>query len=189
MEVQRPISWSPRIGYYTPLMIAAPVFMSIGAGLMTTFMPDTGHAKWIGYQVIYGIGLGVAMQTPSLAAQAVLPKEDISIGVSLIMFSQQLGGAIFVAVGQNVFASQLVSGLEGIPGLEPDVVVNVGATDLTNAIAPQYLDKVLSAYNNALTNTFDVGLVMSCMMIVEALGMEWKSIKKAKREGPGLKTA
>ena len=118
-----------RIGYYTPAMIAAPVFMSIGAGLITTFMPDTGHAKWIGYQFIHGVGLGAAMQAPSLAAQAVLPKEDVSIGVSLIMFSQQLGGAIFIAVGQNVFASQLVSGLEGIPGLWPDLVINIGATD------------------------------------------------------------
>lgn len=177
-----------RIGYYTPSMIAAPVLMSIGAGLITTFMPDTGHGKWIGYQVIYGLGIGAAMQAPSMAAQAVLPKEDVSIGVSLIMFSQQLGGAIFVAVGQNVFASRLVSGLEGIPGLEPNVVVNVGATDLTNAIAPQYLESVLSAYNNALTKTYDAGVVVSCLMIIGALGMEWKSIKKNKQEGPGLET-
>jgi MFS family permease len=173
-----------RIGYYTPSMIAAPVLMSIGAGLVTTFMPDTGHAKWIGYQVIYGLGLGAAMMAPSLAAQAVLPKEDISIGVSLIMFSQPLGGAIFVAVGQNVFANSLVSGLKGIPGLETSMVVDVGATDLTSAIAPQYLGAVLSAYNNALTKTYDVGLAMSCVMIIGALGMEWKSIKKAKKIEP-----
>jgi hypothetical protein len=177
-----------RIGYYTPAMIAAPVFMSIGAGLITMFMPDTGHAKWIGYQVIYGVGLGAAMQAPSLAAQAVLLKEDVSIGVSLIMFSQQLGGAIFNAVGQNVFASQLVSGLEGIPGLGPDLVINIGATDITRAIAPQYLEEVLSAYNYALTKTCDVGLAVSCLMIMSALGMEWKSIKKFNQEGSGPNT-
>ena len=38
-------------------MITAPILMSIGAGLITTFTPGTGHAKWIGYQVIYGLGL------------------------------------------------------------------------------------------------------------------------------------
>jgi hypothetical protein len=63
------------IGNYTPSMIAAPIFMSIVTGLMTTFMPDTGHAKWIAYQVIYGLGLGGALQAPSLAAQAVLSKK------------------------------------------------------------------------------------------------------------------
>jgi MFS family permease len=177
-----------RIGYYTPAMIAAPVFMSIGAGLITTFMPNTSPAKWIGYQVIYGLGLGAAMQAPNLAAQAVLPKEDVSTGISLIMFSQLLGGAIFVAVGQNVFASQLVSGLESIPNLGPDLVINIGATDLTRAIAPQYLAEVLSAYNYALTKTYDVSLAVSCLMIVGALGMEWKSIKKSKQEGSGPNT-
>jgi Fungal trichothecene efflux pump (TRI12) len=171
------------IGYYTPAMITAPIFMSIGAGLITTFMPDTGHENLIGYQVLYGLGLGGAIQAPSLAAQAVLSKEDISIGMSHIMFSQQLGNAIFVSVGQNVFTTRLVSGLEGIPGLAPSTVVNLGATDLTSAIAPQFLEDVLSAYNYALTKTFDVNLAMSCVMIIGALGMEWKSIKKAKKGG------
>jgi hypothetical protein len=64
------------------------------------------------------------------------------------------------------------------------VVVNVGATDLTNVIAPQYLEDVLSAYNNALTKTYHVALAMSCLVIIGAFGMEWKSIKKGKQEGP-----
>ena len=128
------------------------------------------------------------MQAPSLTAQAVLPKEDISIGVSLMMFSQQLGGAIFILIGQNVFASRLISDFEGVPGLEPDMVVNVGATDLTKTIPPQYLEDVLSVYNNALTKTYDVGLAVSCLMIIGALGMEWKSIKKSKQQEQGPKT-
>lgn len=33
--------------------------MPIGAGLITTFTPTTNHARWIGYQVIYGFGLGL----------------------------------------------------------------------------------------------------------------------------------
>jgi len=37
-----------RLGYYVPFMIANSVIMSIGAGLITTLVPSTGHAKWIG---------------------------------------------------------------------------------------------------------------------------------------------
>lgn len=36
------------VGYYTPFIYASVVLMSIGAGLLTTFKPNTGHAKWIG---------------------------------------------------------------------------------------------------------------------------------------------
>jgi MFS family permease len=92
------------IAYYVPSMIMAAVLMSIGAGLMTVFLPDTSQAMWIGYQAIYSFGFGSAMQASSLAAQAALPKEDTSIGMSLVFFTQQLSGAIFVAIGQNVFA-------------------------------------------------------------------------------------
>jgi hypothetical protein len=87
-----------------------------------------------------------------------------------------------------VFVTQLVSGLEGIPGLESESVVSLGATDITTAIAPQYLDRVVAIYNKALTRTFDVGLALSCIMIVGAVGMEWKSIKKDKGQESGSKT-
>jgi hypothetical protein len=102
-------------------MVTAAVFMSIGAGLITTFLPNTGHAMWIGYQVIYGFGLGSAMQAPSLAAQAVLPKEDISTGVSLVFFTQQLGGAIFVDNNLN-FTIQAFPGIPTIFNTTNNVV-------------------------------------------------------------------
>jgi MFS family permease len=42
------------LGYYTPFLLFSSVFMSIGAGLLSTLEPDSGHSKWIGYQVIFG---------------------------------------------------------------------------------------------------------------------------------------
>jgi hypothetical protein len=74
--------------------------------------------------------------------------------------------------------------LSGIPGFEPGTIINAGATDLKNAVAPQFLDRALSVYNYALTKTYDVGVAISCIMIIWALGMEWKSIKKNKQQGP-----
>lgn len=35
-----------------PFMIASSIVSSIGAGLLMTFRPSTGHAHWIGYQAI-----------------------------------------------------------------------------------------------------------------------------------------
>ena len=119
-----------RVGYYVLAMIISPIIGSVGAGMIATLNQDSGHAMWIGYQVLFGFGLGLAMQVTSLAAQAVLPREDVSIGTAVMFFSQQLGGAIFVSVGQNVFINSLVSGLANAPGLSAMAVVNTGATDL-----------------------------------------------------------
>ena len=163
-------------------MIANGVFMSIGAGLITTWTPDTLHPKWIGYQVIFGCGIGLGMQQASLAAQAVLSRKDAPIGIALVMFCQQLGGAVFVSVGQSVFTNQLVKGLRNVAGISPAVVVNTGATDIRHVVDPSNLRAVLVAYNGALTRTFTVALAMACFSIIGALSIEWKNIKPSKKQ-------
>ena len=170
-------------GYYTPFMIASAILMSVGSGLLTTFQQNTGHAKWIGYQTLYGFGVGLGMQQAAMGAQTVLPKGDVPTGVSLMFFAQSLGGALFVSVGQNVFTNRLVTGLAHVSGLDPSVVVRTGATDLRKVVAPKDLGMVLLAYNDALTHAFDAALAVSCLSILGALAMEWKSVK-GRRQGP-----
>lgn len=55
-----------KTGYYVPQMLVCSVILSIGAGLLTTLKLDTNSAHWIGYQVIFGFGLGFGMQQPSV---------------------------------------------------------------------------------------------------------------------------
>ena len=64
-------------GYYTPWVILSSVLMATGAGLLSTFKVGSGHAMWIGYQVIYGFGVGAGMQQGVIAAQTVCTLEDI----------------------------------------------------------------------------------------------------------------
>ena len=174
-----------KLGYYVPFMIANSIIMSIGAGLITTFTPSTNHPKWIGYQIIFGLGLGLGMQQANLAAQAVLSRRDASTGVALIMFCQQLGGAVFVSVGQNVFSNELINGLRPISGINPATVVKTGATEIKNVLDVRFLNQVRVAYNGALTKTFTAALVMAVLSIIGALSMEWKNIKKGKQDLPG----
>lgn len=77
-----------KIGYYTPYAIAGSCIMSVGAGLLTTLQVDTGEGKWIGYQIIYGFGMGLCFQAPNLAAQTVLPMKDVPMGLALLFFGQ-----------------------------------------------------------------------------------------------------
>lgn len=180
------------IGHYVPFMILSSIFMSIGAGLLTTLATDTGHSKWIGYQFIFGAGVGFGMQQTLIAVQAALPTADIPIGTAIIMFSQTLGGALFVSVGQNVYTNQLIKNIsaaipEGGAQLQ-GLVLSTGATELQAAITrafPQYLDAVLSAYNDALTETFYVSVAMSALSFVFALCVKWISVKGKKIEMGG----
>jgi hypothetical protein len=51
------------------------------------------------------------------------------VGTALTVFSQTLGGAIFVSVAENIFTNRLVAYLTlYVPDLDPDIVLAVGAT-------------------------------------------------------------
>ena len=173
-----------KTGYYVSQVIACTIIMSIGAGLLTTLKVDTGHSLWIAYQFIYGFGLGLGMQQAGMAAQTCLAKKDVMTGVALMFFMQGLGGAVFVSVGQTVFSQSLVKKLSAVTNVSPALILHTGATDIRNIVPPQYLDKVLLAYNGALSDTFKVSLACVCLTVVTGLTMEWKSVKKAKQGGP-----
>ena len=169
-----------KIGYYCPSLIASSVVMPIGIGLFTTFAPETGHAKWIGYQVLFGVGLGLGMQQANMAAQTVLERKDVPTGVALNFLAQQLGGTIFVSIGENVLVNRLISGLSSVPDFDPAVVVNTGATEIKSVVGAQNLEIVKSVYNHAITKVFDVALALACLTIIGSLAMEWKNIKAQK---------
>ena len=165
-----------RIGYYVPAMIVSPLFCSIGAGLLSTLTPNSNTGHWIGYQVIFGVGIGCGFQTSNLAAQTVLPPSDISIGMSLMTLMQQIGGSIFLAVDQNVLSTKLVQQLSNVAGLDANIVLNTGATGLRKVVPDNVLNIVIDAYNYVLTRIFVVAAAVSACAILGALAPEWKSI-------------
>lgn len=163
--------------------------MAIGAGLITTWQVDTGSAEWIGYQVMYGFGMGLCFQTPNLATQTALPKPEVPMGMALMFFGQLLGAAVFVSVGENVLANQLLKRLSGIPGFQRSLVTEGGATELLGAVPAQYRGQVLTAYNEALRKVFQVGLILSCLAVAGVCSMEFKSVLKKPGEGKGAPAA
>ena len=171
------------VGYYTPFLIGCSIVMAVGAELLTTFQVDTRQAIWIGYQAIYGFGIGLGQQQAGLAAQTVLPTKDVPVGVSLKFFGQQLGGAIFVSVGQNVLSTKLVAGLAGLPNLNAQVIISSGATDLRKYVGAEHLTEVLKVYNNALDSVFRVGMILACLSLAGAVLTEWKSVKGKNLKG------
>jgi hypothetical protein len=167
-----------KIGYYTPVLIVGICIWIVGTGLLTTFQVDTDKAKWIGYQVVYGFGAGLCAQAPNMAAQTVLPRDQVSIGASLMLFAQTLFGAIFVSIGQNVLDGHLASGLAGITNITAQQIQNAGATGILDIIPPESRDASLVVYNNAIRAAFQVALIVTCLAIFGGIGMEWRSVKK-----------
>ncbi|KAE8350912.1 major facilitator superfamily domain-containing protein [Aspergillus coremiiformis] len=169
------------IGYYTPFMIATPILISIGGGLLSTLKVDSGDTAWIGYQVLYGIGVGIGMQQPMMVVQTALPLSYVPTATALVMFCQTLGGTLFVSVAQNVFQNQLRRNiLAKAPGVDIVKVVGAGATMLRQAVSKDMLPAVLEAYNDAVTQTFYAALAIGAIALAAALPIQWLSVKGKK---------
>lgn len=167
-----------RIGYYTPFMLIGIVFTAVGAGMLTTLEVNTTTGQWIGYQILYGFGLGCSNQTPNMAAQTVLPRDQVAIGASLMFFGQTLFGAVFTSVGQNVLDNQLTKRLADIPGITAKLIQSTGATDILSFVPPAQHAEALIKYNNSLRVCFQVGVILACLSFIGAVFMEWRTVKK-----------
>jgi hypothetical protein len=87
------------LGYYTPFVILSSILLGIGAGLLSTLTLNTRPGHWIGFQALYGLGYGIGLQQPILAAQTVLSQDDIPVGIALISFLHTLGRSSCVLGG------------------------------------------------------------------------------------------
>ncbi|KAK9357781.1 major facilitator superfamily domain-containing protein [Lipomyces starkeyi] len=168
-----------RIGYYLAVGVLASALVVLGTGLTSTFTPTTRIGIWIGYQIIIGVGRGMGFQIPLIAVQNNSSKAEVSIVNALVVFSQNLGGAIFLSLDQIVFSSGLRHYLPiYAPEVSPEVVIAAGATGIHGAVSAASLPGVLLAYSKSINKVMYLGTGAAGGALIFAFGMGWVNIKK-----------
>lgn len=72
-------------GLAVPLQVIGSAIAVVGAGLLYTLDSHTSAGKWIGYQILAGVGWGLAFQTPMIIAQGSARDEDMSSTTAIIL--------------------------------------------------------------------------------------------------------
>lgn len=72
-------------GLPAPFLVAGAIIGTIGAGLIYTFDISTSASKWIGYQILAGIGNGLGVQVPMIIAQANSAPADLATTTAIMM--------------------------------------------------------------------------------------------------------
>ncbi|KAI0126665.1 MFS transporter [Xylariales sp. AK1849] len=179
------------IGYYSWACIVTTILVSVGSGFMTTFTPDSSAAQWIGYQAIYGLGVGFGLQQPLIAVQAALPDNQVSEGTALVIFVQTLGGAIFLSIGQNIFNNQLLKNVVAaeIP-VDTGSLLSQGATSIDRLVPVEFQPQLRLAYNDSIVQVFYAAVAAASLSILGSVFVPWYSVKgKNKRKGEGYDEA
>ncbi|KAE8370725.1 major facilitator superfamily transporter [Aspergillus caelatus] len=152
-------SGTTTLGYYTPFMLCSSILMPIFAGLITTIGVDTSFVQLILYSGVYGFSSGLGFNAPISAVQTVLPTDDVSLGLSIVLFAQHFGPAISVAIAQVIFTNQLSTNLAGVvPGLNPATSEDSGLSEISE--------------------TWYLAVGLTCATLIGSLMMEWRSVKK-----------
>ena len=168
-------------GHYTTIMVAGSVISTIGAGLIYTLDIGSSSGKWIGYQILAGIGSGISFQIPIIVAQAISDPVDLSSVSAIVLFFQTVAGAIFIQVAQALFTNKLVQSVAAnVKSVNPAKVVVTGATALRTAFTPAQLPGILRAYMDGLKDAYTLAIAISgvaCIVAILALVFDNRNLQ------------
>ena len=169
-----------RWGYYVPYMILGETVVIAGTVLLMHLRTDTPTVQWVVFLIVTGVGMGSAQQLPYTTVQTALSEADIPTGNAVMIFAWLIGGAISVAIGQNLCLDTLRTLLpQYTDEVSPSAAIEAGAYDLqTLAPSPMALAALRTVWNIAVTRTFTFSLAATCLAVPITACMEWKNSRK-----------
>ncbi|KAF8319133.1 ABC transporter [Clavulina sp. PMI_390] len=176
-------------GNYLPWLVFCPPLSAIGSGLLYTIDANTPKAHLIGYQVLYGFGVGGAFQTTFLAIQAEYHHNESMIPktTSIVTFSQLVGGVIGIAIAGTIFSNQLVTELHKYASnLDPSVADKVRQSVTYIFTLPvEEQGPVVQAYSRAVGYVFLMGIPAAIFASLSSLLVRSHDIRKMNLAGGG----
>lgn len=123
----------------------------------------------------------MGLNSATIAVQNVLPKAQVAKGTSAELFARQFGGALGSPIAQSVLSKALAG------QLGPSVALQVfqggsavGALGKLRSIygagTPAFVEAV-EGFNDAVTMTFMVALILSSLTLPFGLLVQWRSVK------------
>jgi EmrB/QacA subfamily drug resistance transporter len=160
-----------RTGRYKIFPVIGSILMVVGLLTMTRIGADTALWETDIYMAIFGLGLGMNMQTIVLAMQNSVDPRDMGVATSAVTFFRQVGGslgtAIFLSIlfsnaGSNITNELAKSGVQLPSGQSFDLNDTSGLATL-----PQQVRRpILVGFSDAMDTVFLVGAIVLIAAVV-----------------------
>lgn len=120
---------------------------------------------------------------PILAAQSSLTGPDIPVSIAILIFSQNIVAAVWLAIASTIFSNSLQRLIpQYAPTVDAAAIINAGATGIRNVVQEgPLLTQVLDAYSKSIDNTFYIATASLGAGIFFVWGMGWKDIRHNKQ--------
>ncbi|KAH6655755.1 major facilitator superfamily domain-containing protein [Truncatella angustata] len=96
-----------RTGVYLPVMYAAQVMLTLGVGLLINIHYNESITKMVVFEIIIGVGVGMNIEPPLLAAQAAATVLDTAAVIATMNFTRSISTAVAIVVGGVIFQNQM----------------------------------------------------------------------------------
>ncbi|KAI1652829.1 major facilitator superfamily domain-containing protein [Daldinia decipiens] len=162
-------------GIHNPFLILGPAIAAVGSGLFMLLDEQSSAGRWIGFQIILGIGVGFCLTIPLMLSQVVVQTKDVSTATPIIIFSQSLSSAFILPAAQAVFQKELMKALrQFVPDINPLVVFSAGANSEAIASFPRASQGgIVQGYSSALRSTFAIGIPFAGVALLVSFFMPW----------------
>ncbi|KAI0842746.1 MFS general substrate transporter [Hypoxylon sp. FL0890] len=171
-----------RLGYYLPWVVLGTAAVTVAYGLFSRLTPFTPTQDWIGYQILYGAGCGGAWTMSYIAIQNSVTAAQIPIAMAILIFCQNLGGAVFLIAAQTIFSNSLREQIEQrAPGVNAEQIIAAGARSIRQLVSGEQLAEVLQAYSSSINEVMYMGIGVSGVSFVFCWCLGWKDIRANKK--------
>jgi EmrB/QacA subfamily drug resistance transporter len=160
-----------RTGRYKIFPVLGSVLMVVGMALLTRTAADTPLWQTDIFMAVFGLGLGMNMQSIVLAMQNSADPRDMGVATSSVTFFRQVGGslgtAIFLSIlfskaATNVPAELKKAGVSQAGGSSFDLNDTSGISKLPE----QVRHPILVGFSNAMDTVFMVAAIVLVLAIV-----------------------
>ncbi|MEU1310316.1 MDR family MFS transporter [Streptomyces cinnamoneus] len=144
-----------RTGRYRVFPLTGMAVMALGLYLMSRMGRTTGVWLESLYMLVFGIGLGLAMQVLTIAVQNTVPYHELGTATSGVTFFRTLGSAFGTAIFGTLYTAQLVPNLTEALARSPGVpLAAVQSPQVLGSLPEERVRLVVDAYAGTVNYVF-----------------------------------
>ncbi|KAK8104907.1 MFS transporter [Apiospora kogelbergensis] len=165
-----------KTGRYLMVMYVAQALLALGTGLLIYLKFGEPLTKLVVFQIIVGMGVGMNMEPPLLAAQAAASKIDTAVVIATMGFIRNIATSIAIVVGGVIFQNSMDAKYEDlVTGVGQQVAVNfkgdhaAANVELIGSLSMQDQGAVRRAYFDSFRGVWIMCVIVAGLSLVANL--------------------
>lgn len=166
-----------RTGRYKEIMILGVVIMGVGSWMLSRLTHTSTQAELTVAMVVFGIGLGMAMQLYTLVVQNSAAARDMGVATAATQFFRNVGSTVGIAVFGTVMTSGLAEAIRSHLPASAAAHLPAGGVSAGSVLDPAALaklprpvaDAVRQGLADQLHSVFSLGLPILVLTLLVTL--------------------